>query len=103
MRNDRISVLMVTIKCSDLLIHLFIFCALLLLVFLKLINFVSETYDVATYDVEDKENAADVTVDLSPSQSTMLKKNGPVDLDVTAHGLGSKNSTVMICLICFIY
>ena len=102
MRNDRNSVLMVTIKCSDLLIHLFIFCALLRLVFLKLINFVSETYDVATYDVEDKENAADVTVDLSPSQST-LKKNGPVDLDVTAHGLGSKNSTVLNCLICFIY
>ena len=75
---------------------------MLLSVFLKLINFVSETYDVATYDVEDKENAADVTVDLSPSQST-LKKNGPVDLDVTAHGLGSKNSTVLNCLICFIY
>ena len=85
------------------MIHLFIFCALLLLVFLKLINFVSETYDVATYDVEDKENAADVTVDLSPSHSTMLKKNGRVDLDVTAHGLGSKNSTVLNCLVCFIY
>jgi hypothetical protein len=55
----------------------------------------NETYDVETYDVEDKENAGDITVDLSPSQSTMLKKNVVVDLDVTAHGLGSKNSPTL--------
>ena len=83
--------LTVTTECS-VLIHLFWFIRHPFKL-PRVSKRISETYDVATYDVDDKENDVDVTVDLSPSQSNMMKKP-VVDLDVTAHGLGMKNSAV---------